>query len=129
VSDTDNWIEITEKLTERIEQLEAAAAKTERMHTVERAFYDLTVKERDYERRHVDRLAARIDEVARRDLWAHLCAVHGGWFNPELTLTELGREHQHEHAGPGTIRSHPEMSTDWTPERLDQVLAEHAADR
>jgi hypothetical protein len=35
------------------------------MHPIDQAFYDLAIKERDYERRRVDRLQAQADDAYR----------------------------------------------------------------
>jgi len=56
-------------------------------------------------RRHRDRAVED-----RLTLWAHLVSEHGSCIGLDMTLAELVNAHEHEHDGPGTIRSHPRES-------------------
>jgi hypothetical protein len=49
------WAEVT--------QLKAAAESTERIHAVQRSFYELTVKERDFERARCLRLERKLERI------------------------------------------------------------------
>lgn len=44
-------------------EAEPWAPRAGQMHEVDKAFYDLTVKERDYERRRCDRLSEELDGI------------------------------------------------------------------
>jgi hypothetical protein len=65
-----------------------------------------------------------LGDLAHFRLWAHLGSEHAGIWGIGLTFGELIREHDAEHAGPGTIRGHHEADRTFSLKKLGQVLAE-----
>ncbi len=60
----------------------------------------------------------------RLKLWAHLVSAHAGIYGLDQTYEQLTEEHEHEHTGPGTIRSHPRESRKASLKKIGQVLIE-----
>ena len=61
---------------------------------------------------------------ARFLLWAHLVSEHATILDIDFPMDALVEMHDHEHAGPGTIRNHPKEDRSYSLKRLGEVLSE-----
>lgn len=63
-------------------------------------------------------------EAERVALWAHCVSAHCAIIAPDETLDELISYHEHEHAGPGTIRGHELSDRSFSLKKIGEVLSE-----
>lgn len=77
-----------------------------------------------YIEEHVTRRQPSPPAEDRLTLWAHLISEHGSLIGFDMSLAELIAAHEHEHAGPGTIRNHPRESREARLPKVITVLSE-----
>jgi hypothetical protein len=73
---------------------------------------------------HVSRRRELVRDEDRLALWAHLISEHAVCLGLDLPLAALIKIHDHEHAGPGTIRNHDSKSRDARIAKIIHVLGE-----
>lgn len=61
---------------------------------------------------------------SRIKLWAHLVSEHAIILDINVPLAELTEMHEHEHKGPGTIRSHDEKERSYSLAALGSTLVD-----
>ena len=63
-------------------------------------------------------------ENERIKLWAHCVSGHAMRLSPEISIVELKKCHESEHAGPCTIRNHDKNNRAYNLRKIGLVLSE-----